>query len=251
MCGIVGYWGRRNAGSILLQAIRNLEYRGYDSVGICTSNGEILAIRKDKGKVEEVNGRHSLHEMTGNIGIAHTRWATTGKVTKKNAHPHTDCTKSIAVVHNGIIENYERIRERLRAKGHAFQSETDTETIAHLLEENIHLGIGQAMISVAKELEGRNAFVALFGNEGVIAGVRKGEERQVENLFLVLDTLVLSSEIGRKAGQYLNSYSRSHGVELADALVAATAHFNKIPLWSLNKRHYPMRDIRFFSPGQS
>ncbi|MBI2368861.1 MAG: type II toxin-antitoxin system VapC family toxin [Deltaproteobacteria bacterium] len=85
----------------------------------------------------------------------------------------------------------------------------------------------------------------------IFAGVRKGEERQVENLFLVLDTLVLSSEIGRKAGQYLNSYSRSHGVELADALVAATAHFNKIPLWTLNKRHHPMRDIRFFSPGQS
>ncbi len=174
MCGIVGYWGERSAGNILLQALRNLEYRGYDSVGMCTSSGKILAIRKDIGKVEEVNRRQSLHEMPGNIGIAHTRWATTGKVTKENAHPHTDCTKSIAVVHNGIIENYEKIRERLKAKGHAFQSETDTETIAHLLEESMHLGIEKAMISVAKGLEGRNAFVALFGDEGVIAGARKG-----------------------------------------------------------------------------
>lgn len=82
----------------------------------------------------------------------------------------------------------------------------------------------------------------------IFAGVRKGEEKQVENLFLVLEALSLSAEVGRKAGQYMKSYSRSHGVELADALVAATAHFNGIPLWTLNRRHYPMRDIRFFSP---
>lgn len=84
----------------------------------------------------------------------------------------------------------------------------------------------------------------------IFAGVRKGEEKQVENLFLVLEALSLSAEVGRKAGQYMKSYSRSHGVELADALVAATAHFNRIPLWTLNRRHYPMRDIRFFSPHQ-
>ena len=82
----------------------------------------------------------------------------------------------------------------------------------------------------------------------IFAGVRKGEEQQIENLFLVLEPLSLSAEIGRTAGQYMKSYSRSHGVELADALVAATAHFNGLPLWTLNKRHYPMRDIRFFSP---
>ena len=84
----------------------------------------------------------------------------------------------------------------------------------------------------------------------IFAGVRKGEEQQIENLFLVLEPLSLSAEIGRTAGQYMKSYSRSHGVELADALVAATAHFNGLPLWTLNKRHYPMRDIRFFSPRQ-
>jgi len=84
----------------------------------------------------------------------------------------------------------------------------------------------------------------------IFAGVRKGEEQQIENLFLVLEPLSLSAEIGRTAGQYMKSYSRSHGVELADALVAATAHVNGLPLWTLNKRHYPMRDIRFFSPRQ-
>jgi hypothetical protein len=85
----------------------------------------------------------------------------------------------------------------------------------------------------------------------IFAGVRKGEEKQTENLFLVLEPLLLSAEIGRKAGQYLRAYARSHGVEVADALVAATAHLNKMPLWTLNKRHYPMRDIRFFSPRTS
>ncbi|MBI3031345.1 MAG: type II toxin-antitoxin system VapC family toxin [Candidatus Rokubacteria bacterium] len=84
----------------------------------------------------------------------------------------------------------------------------------------------------------------------IFAGVRKGEEQQIENLFLVLEPLSLSAEIGRRAGQYMKAYSRSHGVELADALVAATAHFSGLPLWTLNKRHYPMRDIRFFSPRQ-
>ena len=138
MCGIFGYIGpRQNAAEIIFEGLKTLEYRGYDSWGIALKNqGEIL-IEKQLGKLPEVipDSKFLIHNSS--LGIGHTRWATHGGVTQENAHPHYDCTKQIAVLHNGIIENYEKLKQELLKKGHTFTSETDSEVIAHLLEENL------------------------------------------------------------------------------------------------------------------
>src|SRR6188472_1571176 len=153
-----------------------MEYRGYDSVGIATfDNGKIL-MRKGVGKVGEVSKSLSLRNMPGQVGIGHTRWATHGLVTDRNAHPHYTCTNDIAVVHNGIIENYNELKEELVRLVHRFKSQTDSEVIAHLLE--VHYAerhdVKQAMIETCKRLIGTYAFVAVF-EEGTISGARFDE----------------------------------------------------------------------------
>ena len=132
MCGIVGYIGRREAAPIIVEGLKRLEYRGYDSFGIATTGNEI-SIDKHKGRISE-NARAALL-LKGKVGIGHTRWATHGIPNDINAHPHTDCAGKIAVVHNGIIENYNDLKHQLLARGHTFKSETDTEVIVHLIEE--------------------------------------------------------------------------------------------------------------------
>src|SRR3990172_2213524 len=131
MCGIVGYAGRRNALPILLDGRKRLEYRGYDSAGVAIV-GDSLQVVKDKGFIANLEAQ--LPAMTGSTGVAHTRWATHGAPSKVNAHPHVDCTGKIALAHNGIIENYAEIRERLEKAGHTFTSQTDTESLVHLVE---------------------------------------------------------------------------------------------------------------------
>lgn len=135
MCGIVGYLGKRNAAPIIIEGIKRLEYRGYDSSGIAiiTRKGE-LKIHKKSGKIIELErSLPSPEEIQGNLGIAHTRWATHGEPTTVNAHPHTDCQKQFAIVHNGIIENYQNLKKKLIEEGHSFVSDTDTEVLAHLI----------------------------------------------------------------------------------------------------------------------
>ncbi|MEK7628307.1 MAG: glutamine--fructose-6-phosphate transaminase (isomerizing) [Patescibacteria group bacterium] len=141
MCGIVGYVGRREVLPILIQGLKALEYRGYDSAGVAlVSEGEIACV-KEAGAVAELEKRIKKEGAPEGIsGIAHTRWATHGAPTRQNAHPHTDCAHKIAIVHNGIIENYKEIKEMLLEKGHKFASETDTEVLAHLIEENVKSG---------------------------------------------------------------------------------------------------------------
>ncbi len=134
MCSIIGYAGKLYAAPILVQSLKRMEYRGYDSVGIATINNGKILIRKGIGKVAEVNESLGLGHLPGQIGIGHTRWATHGGVTDKNAHPHSGCTDDIAVVHNGIIENYSELKAELIGLGHKFKSQTDSEVIAHLLE---------------------------------------------------------------------------------------------------------------------
>ncbi len=134
MCGIVGYVGSRSAGTMLIEGLKRLEYRGYDSAGIAMSNGNGLETRKAKGKISMLESLVSTHPIHGTVGIAHTRWATHGAPSELNAHPHTDCTDTIAVVHNGIIENYSALRKMLQMQGHTFKSDTDTEVLAHLIE---------------------------------------------------------------------------------------------------------------------
>ncbi len=176
MCSIIGYTGKLFAAPVLLQSLKRMEYRGYDSVGIATMNNGKILIRKGIGKVAEVAESLGLVHMPGQIGIGHTRWATHGAVTDKNAHPHSGCTEDVAVVHNGIIDNYNTLKAELIHLGHNFKSQTDSEVIAHLLELNysIYKDKKQAMIETCKKLSGAYAFVAVF-EDGTISAARYDE----------------------------------------------------------------------------
>jgi len=136
MCGIIGYIGNREAAPLMIEGLKRLEYRGYDSAGFCTVSNNQTLIQKDIGKIQEVEKKINLNGFNGSVGISHCRWATHGGVTKENAHPHTDCKNMISIVHNGIIENFSELKEKLMEKGHKFSSSTDTEVIAHLIEDN-------------------------------------------------------------------------------------------------------------------
>jgi len=137
MCGIVGYVGKKSVVSVIIEGLRRLEYRGYDSAGIAVSgNGDGLQIRRAEGKLRNLEEVIRLHPLDGTYGIGHTRWATHGRPTEENAHPHRDCTGRIVVVHNGIIENYVTLKKKLIEEGHKFTTETDTEVIAHLVEKH-------------------------------------------------------------------------------------------------------------------
>ena len=175
MCGIVACLLNDNAAPVLLECVRRLEYRGYDSVGIATLSGDIY-IKKDEGKIDEVQKKLDLTNIPGNMGIAHVRWATHGLPTGKNAHPHTDCKKRIAVVHNGIIENYKELKDVLQDEGHIFTSDTDTEVIAHLIEKYMEMGnnLEAATRLATKDIQGSYAIAAISADEpNKIIGVRK------------------------------------------------------------------------------
>jgi glutamine---fructose-6-phosphate transaminase (isomerizing) len=154
MCGIVGYVGSKGATSLLIEGLKRLEYRGYDSAGIAMSNGHGLQTRKAKGKISTLENVLTSNPIEGSVGIAHTRWATHGQPNEINAHPHTDCTNSIAVVHNGIIENYSALRKMLKMQGHKFKSETDTEVLAHLIEAAFDGKLEDAVIDALNLVEG-------------------------------------------------------------------------------------------------
>ncbi|MDD5555400.1 MAG: glutamine--fructose-6-phosphate transaminase (isomerizing), partial [Candidatus Pacebacteria bacterium] len=159
MCGIVGYIGNKRALPIMLSGLERLEYRGYDSFGFCVLGKEKF-LYKEAGKIskaEEVRG----FDWEGTVGISHTRWATTGEVTKENAHPHCDCKEEIFVVHNGIIENYKQLKEKLIKEGHVFRSETDTEVIAHLIEKHFQGNLEEAVIKALKEVRGTYGLAAV------------------------------------------------------------------------------------------
>jgi glucosamine--fructose-6-phosphate aminotransferase (isomerizing) len=164
VCGIIGAIHMTgNIAPLLRQSLKRLEYRGYDSSGIATASQGALYIKKDKGKIDEIHNRLNFDTLPGNIGIGHTRWATHGAPSKNNAHPHTDCSNHIAVVHNGIIENYQELREQLLANGHKFRSQTDTEVIPHLIEEALNETkyLEKAVAHTISQLEGSYAIVVL------------------------------------------------------------------------------------------
>ncbi|KQC14810.1 MAG: hypothetical protein APR56_03055, partial [Methanosaeta sp. SDB] len=186
MCGIFGYVGSEKASPILCRGLKNLEYRGYDSVGIVTGSSQ-LEIRKDVGRIDDLKTRLSLEELGGNLGIGHTRWATHGRVTAKNSHPHTDCKNKVAIIHNGIIENYLELKTKLVERGHRFSSDTDSEVIAHLIEEWLSKSgplpgtassvngssFEDACTKAFKQLRGSYAVLAICEGEEKIVAVRK------------------------------------------------------------------------------
>lgn len=159
MCGIVGIASKNSfSSSELIEALKRLEYRGYDSAGIAAVSDRLIC-KKRAGRIRNLEGLAEGYKA--NVGIGHTRWATTGSVTDANAHPHLDCKGKIAIVHNGIIENYNDLKKELIEKGHKFVSETDSEAIAHLIEEHLKEGWENALNKTASLLQGRNAFVAI------------------------------------------------------------------------------------------
>jgi glucosamine--fructose-6-phosphate aminotransferase (isomerizing) len=170
MCGIFGcILENKNAAPIVHAALKRLEYRGYDSVGEATLYENRLYIKKDQGKIDDVHRRRNLDDLPGSIGIGHTRWATHGAPLEVNAHPHSDCDEQIAVVHNGIIENFDELRADLENRGHTFKSKTDTEVVPHLIEEilknNPSMGLFGAVVETVKKLQGSYAIAVISSKE--------------------------------------------------------------------------------------
>ncbi|MBM2851751.1 MAG: glucosamine 6-phosphate synthetase [Candidatus Nitrosotenuis sp.] len=176
MCSIIGYYGDGLAAPILVKGLKRMEYRGYDSVGVATEADNEISVKKGVGKVSEVNDSMHLDAMLGNVGIGHTRWATHGNVTDANAHPHPSSSGKIAIVHNGIIDNYSDLKVDLEKRGYTFKSQTDSEVIANLLQFNFDEthDIKNAMMRTISKMNGHYAFVAMFQN-GTLAAARYHE----------------------------------------------------------------------------
>ena len=175
MCGIVGYVGPRQAAGLLLEGLRRLEYRGYDSSGIAVVNGAGLTVMKQAGKLSALEKQLEGAMPKGSLGIGHTRWATHGAPTTPNAHPHTDQTGRIALIHNGIIENSSAIRRALEQRGHTFKSETDTEVLAHLVGECYNGNIEEAVAQALREVDGAYGIAVICSEEpDVLVAARKG-----------------------------------------------------------------------------
>ncbi len=161
MCGIIGYVGSKEVVPIILDGLKKLEYRGYDSAGIAVFEEGKINLRRVKGKIAELEKSLNKEPLKGHYGVGHTRWATHGRPSEENAHPHQDCSGSLVVVHNGIIENYLQLKNRLQQEGHTFQTETDTEAIAHLIEKYFENSLEQAVQQALAELEGDFAIAAV------------------------------------------------------------------------------------------
>src|SRR5947208_3227675 len=190
MCGIVGYVGPREALPLLMGGLRRLEYRGYDSAGVAVQQNGTLKVLRAEGKLDNLAAIVTTHPTVGHTGIGHTRWATHGRPSEQNAHPHVDCGGVTAVIHNGIIENFDALKAPLVAKGHRFSSETDTEVAVHMLEEELAKGrsLDEAALAVLPRLEGAAALAFISSRDpgkivaariasagGVIVGFGDGE----------------------------------------------------------------------------
>jgi glucosamine--fructose-6-phosphate aminotransferase (isomerizing) len=198
MCGIVGYTGPREAGPILLEGLKRLEYRGYDSAGIALVDDEgDLFVEKRAGKLSNLQTAIADRTPHAAIGLAHTRWATHGRPNDLNAHPHQDCTGEITVIHNGIIENFRELRDELEARGHRLASETDTEAIAHLVEEAYQGDLADAVRAALRRLEGAYALVVMHRGEAnrligarqdvpLVVGVADGESFLASDVAAIL-----------------------------------------------------------------
>src|SRR5262247_1551154 len=259
MCGIVGYLGDKDAVGVIVEGLKRLEYRGYDSAGVAVLGPAGLQIRRAAGRIKVLEGLLRERPVKGNIGIGHTRWATHGRPTDENAHPHTDGSGTLVVVHNGIIENYLPIKERLAAEGHVFTSETDTEVIAHLIER--HLGqtsrLEEAVRRALGELKGSYAIVVLskrtpdrlvaakHGAGSVVVGLGQGETYLASDIPALLahtrDVVILEDEDVAVVTR--------HGVEIADLEGAPVSRAPTRILWDPilaekgGYRHFMLKEI--------
>jgi glucosamine--fructose-6-phosphate aminotransferase (isomerizing) len=197
MCGIIGFTGRSEAAPILLEGLRRLEYRGYDSAGLATGTGATLHVRKKAGRIAELGKAVRAQPAPGTFGISHTRWATHGGATDRNAHPHLDAAGAIAVVHNGVIENYLTLKHQLQADGVAFQSETDTEVLSHLIAHYYQGDLTAAVRQALALVKGTYGIAAVCRHEpGVVVGARLGSPLVVgigdDGTFLASDANALA-----------------------------------------------------------
>lgn len=211
MCGIVGCVAEEPVAGILLEGLRRVEYRGYDSAGMATINDGTLEVRKGAGRVSEIEDKVHMSWLKGNIGVAHTRWATHGGVTDLNAHPQASCREMVAVIHNGIIENYLPLKKALTARGHRFKSETDTEVISHIVEEEYKKLKDplKATRAATKKLKGQYAIAVLFQDRpDVLVGARKDAPLIVGvgdgKMFLASDVLAFIEHTDRTI--FLDNY---------------------------------------------
>ena len=192
MCGIVGYVGPRPAIEVLISGLERLEYRGYDSAGLAIHDGNVLAVVRRAGRIADlVDAVGVTGGAEGSTGIGHTRWATHGAPTTRNAHPHGDCAQQVAVAHNGIIENWLELKDDLILRGHVFSSDTDTEVVAHLIEEMAELPLAEAVRRVMEKAEGALALAVVRTRRaaggrrrppGEPAGGRGGRWRELHRL---------------------------------------------------------------------
>jgi glutamine---fructose-6-phosphate transaminase (isomerizing) len=259
MCGIVGYIGDKDAVGVIVEGLKRLEYRGYDSAGLAVLRPEGLEVRRAAGRIKVLEGLLRERPVQGRIGIGHTRWATHGRPTDDNAHPHTDGSGTLVVVHNGIIENYLPIKERLSAEGHVFSSETDTEVIAHLIERHLQdvPRLEEAVRRALNELKGSYAIVVLSkqmpdrlvaakrGAGSVVVGLGEGETYLASDIPALLahtrDVVILEDEDVAVVTR--------HGVEISDLAGAPVSRTPTRIMWDPilaekgGYRHFMLKEI--------
>ena len=260
MCGIIGYVGEGEAAPVLIDGLRRLEYRGYDSVGIAVleDSGE-LSVHKREGKLSGLASLLEERWPRGKQGIGHTRWATHGRPSDVNAHPHGDCSGDIVVIHNGIVENHHEIRQRMLAAGHSFVSETDTEVIPHLIEEQIKGGtdLHGALIATMKQLDGAHAILAMSKSEpgtvvagrignagGVVIGYGEGENFIASDLPALLPHTrkLVFLEHGGTARVRANEITYTHnGVAIQRA--PETIHLDPLSAAKGSYKHFMQKEI--------
>jgi glucosamine--fructose-6-phosphate aminotransferase (isomerizing) len=256
MCGIVGILGERSVAPLLVDGLRRLEYRGYDSAGIATLVNGHIDNRRAEGKLDRLAEKLTREPLAGTVGIGHTRWATHGRPSEDNAHPHV--TDKVAVVHNGIIENYRELREELELKQHRFKSETDTETIAHLLTDYLNQGHTpqQAMAATLKRLHGAFALGVIFaGHKDLLMGARRGSPLAVGygdgEMYLGSDALALAPLTNRisylEEGDWVVlSGGKATIHDADDKVVDRKIHVMQLSGASIGKgqyRHYMLKEI--------
>jgi glucosamine--fructose-6-phosphate aminotransferase (isomerizing) len=235
MCGIFGCILRTGKAAMTIHdGLKKLEYRGYDSVGVATIKGNKLFMKKDSGKIDDVHSLHNLDALPGRLGIGHTRWATHGAPYKENAHPHTDCENQIAVVHNGIIENFGELKTELQELGHTFRSKTDTEVIPHLIEEKMKEGLSlvEAVRLSVKRLDGSYAVAIISAKEPDKIVCARKESPIV--LGVAEDSLYVASDIPA----FLHKTNKSVIVEDGEIVVLSDEGYEirKISNWDLVTR---------------